>query len=309
MYRENPDICGTRLNFSNFQVGLTHHMSTNCFTHFLTGSLPHRWNESSSRMSRTKTIRVVAPATLEAGFTFDVLLRGVPYTVTVPPGGVDQGQEFDIPYNADENDESSSTQTRTLEGPSGSQDDADSKSDAIGAPMGRWRYSLLACCDVLTQATFWMSIFCMPVLMAQIITRLGLSWRGDHADSQQEASLSFNRIVLSFVGVLAVGQLFPLANIGVLLIYFIGLLLWLGRNLRRTVRQIYRIPSSRRRYCCDCLEDGICMGFCGCCSLIQMARQTHNDKEYPGLCCTTTGLELDAPAIPSTALVVSAKSK
>ena len=33
---------------------------------------------------------------------------------------------------------------------------------------------------------------------------------------------------------------------------------------------------------------------CGCCSLIQMARHTHNDKEYPGYACTTTGLEVGA---------------
>jgi hypothetical protein len=45
------------------------------------------------------------------------------------------------------------------------------------------------------------------------------------------------------------------------------------------------------------VEDGICMFLCGCCSAIQMARHTHDDKEYPGHGCTTTGLGVDAPEI------------
>jgi hypothetical protein len=49
-----------------------------------------------------RAIVVVAPATLEEDFTFDVMLGGRhgnrPYTVTVPKGGVKEGEEFEIPY-------------------------------------------------------------------------------------------------------------------------------------------------------------------------------------------------------------------
>ena len=263
-------------------------------------------------MSRA-TVRVVAPATLEEGFTFDVLMHGEPYTVTVPPGGVKEGQEFEIPYDHhdDDDDESSEDDNKscvaaeTLPVQSGSQDDDDDEGNSpqrrqedTAPMMGRWRYPLLACCDVLTQATFWMACFCTPVLLAQLLARLRLSWKGLPSDSPQEVSLSFNRIVLTYVAVLVAGLFFPVLGFLLVILYVSILLVWIGSNVRRHVRQRYRIASTRLAVGGhDCLEDGLCMCLCGCCSLIQMARQTHNDKEYPGMCCTTTGLEFDAPQV------------
>jgi Cys-rich protein (TIGR01571 family) len=284
-----------------------------------------------------QAIVVVAPATLEEDFTFDVMLEGRyggrnrPYTVTVPKGGVREGEEFEIPYppsdieEGDEDGADDGVDDDRSEGASTTEHDEDGKltvpcrsgSSETVAPYGQWRTPLCSCCSVLTQATFWMSLVCSPVLIAQLLTRLGLSYTG-HADldgisrsdrtvlheAQQEVELSYSKIVLSFVAVLAVANFIPVVGFAVILLYVFLLLVVVGSNLRKSTRQKYKIAP---RFKCKelsiddkrngCIEDIICMAFCGCCSLIQIARHTHNDKEYPGYCCTITGLERGAPKI------------
>jgi Cys-rich protein (TIGR01571 family) len=276
-----------------------------------------------------RTIRVVAPATLEENFTFDVTLgdTGRRFSVTVPPGGVKEGEEFEIPYppSDDEEEDQYSVEGKQRQikeqhtVPSGSQDDDDdaTSDSTTGAPYGRWRYPLCACCDVITQSTFWMAIFCAPVLLAQLVTRMGLAWNGKavedakstavttFGETNDEASLSFNRIVLSFAAILAVANLFPFVGWFIVAAYIFGITFFVGSNVRQHMRQRYKIPPSlkickqNKKLKCvgPCLEDYLCMCCFGCCSLIQMARHTHNDKEYPGYCCTTTGLESGAPSI------------
>lgn len=267
---------------------------------------------------RKSLIRVIAPASLDEGYKFDVLVNDEPYTVTVPPGGVTEGEEFtvtyvepeyDMEYSNHDHDLESCTESHTMPVQSSSQDDyysGDSPTiqENVDAPKGRWRYPLCACCDVLTQATFWMGFCCTPVLLAQLLTRMGLNWKGKTAETSFEANMTFNRILLSFVAVLFFAQLLPVVNYLVILVYMLAVLVWIGGNLRNNMRQAYAISTctSRSKCCasnqtCATLEDRVCMCFCGCCSLIQMARQTHNDKEYPGMCCTTTGLEPDAPSL------------
>lgn len=322
------------------------------------------WNEQSVP-PQPKTIRVIAPATLEQDFTFDVTLGGKhgnrPYTVTVPEGGVLEGEEFDIPYPSwdeysdsdvvDENDEErqlelkkteSVDDKRTLPCDSNSQNENETNAEistdvTTGAPMGRWRNHLLSCCDVVTQSTFWMALFCVPVLLAQLVSRLHLSYKGIPTlptksstqtvfeDAIEEASLSYNKIVLSFVAVLCFTNCLPALGLLFVAIYILLLMVYVGSNVRRSMRQKYNIPLSlpflqtlRRCFCRPLpkrgvkrtkarshendegggyVEDCLCMLFCGCCSLIQMGRHTHDDKEYPGYCCTTTGLEVGAPKV------------
>lgn len=60
------------------------------------------------------TIRVIAPARLQEGFTFEVLVDGEPFTVRVPKGGVKEGQEFEVLYDREEdNSKKSKTETST----------------------------------------------------------------------------------------------------------------------------------------------------------------------------------------------------
>ena len=234
-----------------------------------------------------KVIRLVAPKDLPEDYSLDVTIEGKNYTIAVPKGGVCAGEEFDIPHpgTRDSLKESGSNDT---------DDDTASKiphreRDSLGAPFGRWRYPLCACCDVVTQATFWMALCCTPVFIAQLLTRLKLNWKGQK-DTPEEVSLSYNKIVLTFIVVVAFGNL-PVVGFFIIFLYIVGLLLWTGRNLRKSIRERYNIPPSLPGPIDDCC----CMLVCCCCSGIQMSRQTHNDKEYPGSCCTPTGLDLDAP--------------
>lgn len=254
--------------------------------------------QRSNDLPPNAMIRVVAPATLEEDYTFDVLIEGKTYTVTVPKGGVVENEEFEIPhpsycdsddYEEEDEDDDEKEEGMTMK-PTQSEEEEE-QVDELGAPLRRWRYSLCACCDVVTQATFWMGFCCTPVLVAQLLTRLGLSWKG-RIDNREEVSLSFNKIVLSFIAVLILGNI-PVVGCFFVVVYCIGVMLWTGRNLRATMRKRYKIPTNLPARIDDC----VCMLFCGCCSVIQMARHTHNDKDYPGSCCTTTGLDLDAPQI------------
>jgi len=52
----------------------------------------------SSSPSDRRMCTVVAPATLEAGFVFEATVDGIDFSVTVPEGGVVEGQRFQVPY-------------------------------------------------------------------------------------------------------------------------------------------------------------------------------------------------------------------
>jgi Cys-rich protein (TIGR01571 family) len=253
-------------------------------------------------------IRVVAPATLEQGYTFDVMLQDEAFTVTVPEGGVVKGEEFEIPYptlsteetvtgqawtdDADDDDHENINKEQASTDKE-EEDNSNNNETTTKLVAGRWRHSLCSCCDVFTQATFWLGLCCTPVLLAQLITRLKLSWRGHSNKSKEETSLSFNKILLSFIAVLILGYT-PVIGQFIIAGYLILIIVGVGKNVRSTMRRKYNIQPST---CCESLDDCLCMCLCGGCSAIQMARHTHNDKEYPGFCCTTTGLGLDAPEL------------
>lgn len=269
------------------------------------------------------TIRVIAPATLDEGYTFDVLVDGLPYTVEVPKGGVKKDQEFDVSYDPqfhgalpyedetklyDDDDDTKLNEQPTAPVQTMSQDEEDTAEaekkdeentwydETTGAPIGRWRTSLCSCCDVLTQSTFWMGLCCTPVLIAQLITRLGLKWNGRSGVSKEEMSLSFNRIILSMMITLALWKI-PVVGDILMLIFYLFVVVHIGSHVRRHMRQKYKIPPRLPTRCGKRMEDCCCMLLCCCCSTIQMARHTHDDKEFPGHGCTTTGLGMDAPLI------------
>eukprot|EP00980_Cylindrotheca_fusiformis_P019735 scaffold6898_cov123-Cylindrotheca_fusiformis.AAC.12 len=263
-------------------------------------------------------IRVIAPATLEEGYSFDVLVDGEPFTVHVPPGGVKEGQEFDVLYDRgpryfDDGEEEEEdtylskdgdtlparTQTLTEEDDKVVGDDDNTNKTwfdgQTGAPIGRWRTSLCSCFDVLTQSTFWMAAFCTPVLVAQLINRFHLTWNGSAGDVQ-DTQLSYNRIIMGFIIALGLWKIPGFGDV-ILLFYWIVVVVYIGTSVRAHTRQKYKIPATLPTRCGKSMEDCCCMTFCGCCSAIQIARHTHDDKEYPGLCCTTTGLGCEAPRI------------
>jgi Cys-rich protein (TIGR01571 family) len=285
-------------------------------------------------------IRVVAPATLEEGYTFDVLVEDEPYTVQVPAGGIREGEEFEVEYNPEEQQQNyhrsgrntnnnnmeqlaeedeeyhnyeddkhedlNSVPTRTISGDEsnvdggeeGGKDDESKEAiwyDENGAPIGGWRTKLWGCCDVLTQSTFWMGMCCTPILMAQLISRLKLTWNG-RVGAPEETSLSYNRILISLIFTLGLFWV-PILGWILVLVFYAVVVVFIGSHVRSYMRQKYKIPATLPYRCGQRIDDVFFMLFCGCCSSIQMARHTHDDKEYPGHGCTTTGLGPDAPEI------------
>ena len=238
--------------------------------------------ESEIPEQEPRTILVVAPATLEAGFTFEAIYDGKTFVVVVPEGGVKEGQEFQIPYPETAIDIPDDEEVqRQLH-------------DGFGVPKGAWRTQLCSCCDVLTQATFWMALCFPPILYAQILTRLKLTWKAEEGPPE-ETIMTFNRIVMTVIFILTFGMI-PFLVYGVIVIAFFAFL-YIGVKLRRYMRTKYEIPPGVLGKLHPSVDDISCVLFCMCCSGIQMARHTHNDKEWPGSCCTTSGLEYGAPMI------------
>eukprot|EP00957_Ditylum_brightwellii_P026594 2011352-Ditylum_brightwellii.AAC.1 len=48
--------------------------------------------------TNVQNVQVIAPATLNGGYTFDAMYDGVTFTVSVPEGGVVKGQRFIVPF-------------------------------------------------------------------------------------------------------------------------------------------------------------------------------------------------------------------
>ena len=235
----------------------------------------------------TEKVRVVAPATLAEGYSFEATVDGKTFVVMVPEGGVKEGQEFEVPYPVEEK----LTMDESEEEVDKEEEESVPRAEH-NVPRGQWRTTLCSCFDVVTQATFWMAFFCSPIFLAQIMTRLKLSSRG-RDEGPEEAAMTFNRVVMTLVVTLFFAYI-PFVGPIVSLFYCLYML-YVGVVTRRYMRQQYEIPPTR--FLGNYLEDWCCMIGCCCCSTIQMARHAHDDKEYPGLCCTTDGLEINAPSI------------
>ena len=167
--------------------------------------------------------------------------------------------------------------------------------DDNGTPIGGWRTRLYSCCDVLTQSTFWMGFFCPCIQIAQLITRLNLTWNGQEG-APELTSLSYNRLILALIFTMAT-LIVPVMGGLCLMVYYVVVVVSIGSHVRRYMRHKYKIPATLPTRYGDRIDDYCMMLCCSCCSSIQMARHTHDDKEYPGHGCTTTGLEFDAPEI------------
>jgi len=242
-----------------------------------------------SEASIPSTVRVVAPATLEAGYSFEACVDGRTFVVVVPEGGVKEGVEFEVPYPTSRCDEISRIQEESF-----GNDDTMPHEDQFGVPRGRWRTTLCSCCDVLTQSTFWIGLFCIPIQIAQILTRLHLTWKAEEGPLE-ETVLTYNRIILTLIFTLVFALVPILVYLAVL--FFFLFMLYVGMLLRGYMRKKYAIPAGPCGHFGERSEDCCLVFCCCCCSSIQMARHTHDDKEWPGYWLSTTGLELDAPSV------------
>uniref|UniRef100_A0A7S2GUZ6 PLAC8 family protein n=1 Tax=Helicotheca tamesis TaxID=374047 RepID=A0A7S2GUZ6_9STRA len=266
----------------------------------------------------TPMMEVVAPANLPEGYTFPVEIgdaekgaTSTTFTVTVPIGGIEEGQTFSVPLPGN-----SSTTTPGTDGVS-----------RVSIPVGHWKDGLCNCCAYgCFHPLLWNSFFCIPIATAQVASRLNLNWYG-RPGHVTETTGTFQKILFMVISywildriliLIMVGSIFAdisdtndvdydnyegdaflfsfLAIVRKMLgyLYFIYTIVFL-KNTRAYVRQKYAIPE--REDCPKGCEDVCCAIACGCCAVSQMARHTTDYETYRGVCCSETGLPPHVPAI------------
>jgi Cys-rich protein (TIGR01571 family) len=170
----------------------------------------------------------------------------------------------------------------------------------IRAPTGRWKdgifdfFSLGFC-----HPHVWCAFFCSKIAMAQIMTRMQLTWLGEPG-ARVATKNTFLVVIILLVSYAVYSTSLEIASIDysagtippvIVVLKSIGSFLfgvWSLYSLCRTrqsVRAQYSIPEER----CAGYEDCLCAFFCTCCTLAQMSRHTGEYETYPAVCCTKTG--------------------
>lgn len=277
----------------------------------------------------TALISVVAPATLPEGYLMDVQVdgRGQTFSVKVPPGGVEEGQSFQV----------------TIEGRSSEDAFQNAVSVAIprvSVPVGAWRDGMCDCFRFgCCHPAFWNAFCCTAILIAQVMTRMKLDVLGRPTTTQRAPVLTF-RVILGIVltevflsqvvrpiafvmthnyiasmmdpnVVVAVPKegMEGLANFldTFFLLIRIALALftlYLVIVTRAYVRNKYGISN---KYCNGnessnrsggvSFEDCCCSFWCCCCTTGQLARHTMDYDTYRGVCCSDTGVPDYVPSV------------
>lgn len=259
------------------------------------------------KKSQQRTVDVIAPSDLPAGYQFYVNDATDPHRsllVEVPPGGVRSKERF-----------AAAVREEVDRG-------------AHNVPTGRWRDGLcdccrFGCCHPQCCLTFW----CGPCALGQVLTRMKRNWCG-LAASAQDPRTAFQVLFALYVVYLIVtwalgiviGQFQaedengnksqmswrttdnendPDWLIGVRIVrnivelaLFIFMVVVVMR-LRQYLRGRYRI---REKSCKGC-EDCCCAFWCQPCTICQMARHTADYQRYPAGCCTEDGLAGGAPSV------------
>ncbi|EJK54677.1 hypothetical protein THAOC_25675, partial [Thalassiosira oceanica] len=132
-------------------------------------------------------------------------------------------------------------------------------------------------------------------LLGQVQNRLGLNWLGGRANPGNESPFKvllgitiFDMVwsgLFSSPALYRVKQAFNFA-MSIFSIYVI-------LKTRKHIRESSGIPEESCQGCEDCC----CATWCGCCTVLQMARHTAEYKTYAGQCCSETGLPVSAPQL------------
>lgn len=272
---------------------------------------------STHVVSSDRVCTVIAPATLDAGYSFPAQVDGIDFVIVVPHGGVAKGQKFTVPYPKPRETTIASSETctrtaaiavtTTATTPGGMQPlsiemQSPNHPNVDRRAKGHWKHELCECCETCcTSGMCWQGWFCTAVLLAQIMTRLKLNICGvpspPHSDGYEATiwciSISWFVVLLLSCGLLAVDVA---TAFSILLIWIICISI-VGANVRSNMRRRYNVEADCWPACDGVMEDFCCSLWCCCCTSIQMARETHDEKAYPYHCCTATGLSADAPEI------------
>ena len=191
-----------------------------------------------------------------------------------------------------------------------------------------WRNDVLGCLDSYPLPCL-MSFCCMGVFMGQVFQRLKYNLLGrptvtdpqnsnGSTTSKRTCAMLSSIYIFGLIMALVVGvATFPLSGmagflfVGLVLYAFLVVVLAQGRHNYRLKRGI---PNTNY-ICCpttknsntntgnsndnviNITEDCCCSAFCGCCTLLQLHRDTHDEEKYPYEILSATGLPLNAPEI------------
>jgi len=224
-------------------------------------------------------VNVTAPSTLPAGYTFEAYLnddKNRPFTCEVPEGGVKEGGTFLTPLPASMGD------------------------DRIQAPTGRWKDGLFDCFSVgICHPSLCCAFLCPKISMAQIMTRMSLTWLGEPGQRVSTHN-TFKVVLLLLASYVMFSTSLEIASLDytpattptlIVVMKAVGSVLfalWSLYSLCRTRQNVRRQYSIPEKYCHGC-EDLCCSIFCTCCALGQMARHTGEYETYPGVCFSTSG--------------------
>ena len=260
------------------------------------------YGSSSSQPQQPTNVQVIAPATLQSGYTFDAQYEGHTFTVTVPAGGVVKGQRFIVPYVPP----LLSADATTIEAPllPSSHIHRGGAEDTI--PTGVWRDSLCDCCRFgPCHPSLCIAWFCRPILIGQILTRMQMTWLGQRTHFSHTNNLNDSRvesddrwrntfrniIILSLVFFVLVTVVCPTPefdpadpnsfnelSVSEKRMYWINsslsalygfYIFYLIVQLRATLRHVYSIPEENCLCwyaCCGSKRDGICGEGSACCT-------------------------------------------
>ena len=264
----------------------------------------------ASRPMGKRTVNVVAPETLPAGFAFEARLGDHVFMATVPEGGVAKGEVFASVINdIDEGADKASVRVRTLLD--------------MGGPKSRWRDELLDC---FTEGFFHPlicnSIFCPQVALTQIMARMQMTSVGERGITLN-SRFKVNQTLWLTIGVVLVHILYAVPivvrspqNVTLYALSFLPLMAmdlglvvyfwYLLARTRKAMRDEYDIPQIHCK--CGCGAEDACMAvFCSACTLAQMGRHTADYTTYRAMCCSDTGLpnhvEVKLPSDPMNEMV------
>ncbi|KAL7476139.1 hypothetical protein ACHAW6_002016, partial [Cyclotella cf. meneghiniana] len=269
------------------------------------------------------------------GYTFEAEVDGKTFTVTVPLGGVEEGEKFSVPCDSSSN---------AYQG------------DAVpcsSIPVGLWKASehiycafciniknihhsygdvlidtrmicVLAaglavftlCCGMLGVVHLLikpdnLAILC-KVLLGQVMHRLKLTWLANEGGSEAQTASTFR--ILFCIGMMSWILWYSMPNVtpsfngngqptdlyftAHLIVNIVFRLFAVFRiSLICKTRKLIRNKYQIPSQQCHGCEDECCALWCSCCTLAQMARHTGDYASYQGECCSQKGLPPHAPSI------------
>jgi len=270
-------------------------------------------------------VEMVAPMDLQEGYQLTVDVNGQNRVVSIPPGGVKQGQTFQArPFLPAAS--SMTTTTATTSSPYMSTISAagGKPAEAHYIPSGQWRDGLcdcctLGCCHAMCCLGFWFE----PILVGQVMTRMSRDCCGGRG-RPPSTSNTCKIITVIFIAVFCAEAVLniirnqqtcdggrlqfnfetgeneilcpdgsveePTDTYNILrgiggLVSFVFGIYILVLTCR--TRQVIRRKYNIPAGCCgEGCEDCCCAFWCSCCTVQQMARHTNDYHTYDVECCS-----------------------